>query len=517
MNGLTTFLSVALLCAGINFSPQTWIKELLNPDALAAPKYQHIQFWDAYQKNNRGFRALFYTVPLDRKNRLVDQRLNNKMVQFLSSMCQDVVTLDSIDNPTQKAITETVLSEIAEQWKVNASVDPKQLFQKLPFLDVDLLIFMERTKYEQFWNKDKKYLLIGINAAVFELDFGQPLYNDQLLMQVPWFGEKTSYDKAEHTALLKVADAMGERMNKAAQIINNAHAQELQAAEAAQQEQQNQEILSRKQADQEYRAFIDQVEKFLKAYKEPKEFIALVQGDLKDLKKLLKKPTEKITPEDITARNKLKAKVANRLDQYQKWLADQQHRRQNPVIIPKQETRTENPAAPSAPPAQTGGSQPNQTIQSVSQPQPYRLPTDIPTGNLFDRRWLIPDNWKPAPTPIPSQPLQSQVSQPGLSVQEQNAMLQSMVPSKSKQNDLSSPLNTMPAQPPIPLDFIHQAQLIPESSPEKVSSPKQPATPAAIPLNATQPQTAGSVNTTTSAPRPVYNSKLLPPVKVTNQ
>ena len=189
-----------LVCSGFSLSPDTWIGDIAKMASRTTPRYTQIKFWDQNLSNFRGFRALFYTLPLEAENRQVDSRLHSKMVQMLSYMCQDVITLESFDNPTQKMMVEAVLRELADQWKQKGTIDPNYFFSKLPFLDVDLLILMERTKYDQFVRNDEKFLTIGMNLGIFELDYGQPIYMDRTMNAIPWFGEQTSYAKAEQAA-----------------------------------------------------------------------------------------------------------------------------------------------------------------------------------------------------------------------------------------------------------------------------------------------------------------------------
>jgi hypothetical protein len=510
MNRWTTLLLLCFLCAAMDAPAQNWFQKLLKPDGQAAPKYKQIQFWDEPRQTDRGFRALFHTLPLEKQNQRVDERLHAKMALFLSSMCQEVVTLESFENPTQKMLAEAVLTDLAEEWKLKGSISPASLFAKLPFLNVDLLILMERTKYEQFWNKDKKYLMIGLNAGVFELDFGQALYNDRILTQVPWFGEQTSYAKAEQTALLKVADAMGERMDKAARIINSAREAELLAAQTAQKQEQKQAVQDRKLADQEFRAFIAQVEQFLKTYDEPEEFIALVQGDLSDMKQLLKKSNEKITAEDIAAREQLKAVVNDRLAQYQKWLDDQLRRQQDPIIIPRMETESDTPAALIPPFVPEGPLPIQEEVAPVTSAPAAQIPAGLSQGNPWDRRWLLPENWKPTPTPAPGSRRRS--SLPTASVSEQNAALSSTPAHTGPGTGSRIPPVTI--QPPIPREFIQQMQLNPQSVTDAIGG-VTPLQPVGMVPSVTQPASATAPLANPTTTPPAYNPQLLPPVRVT--
>jgi len=325
-----------ILCSGFSLSPETWINDFAKLTKPKVSKNNPIRFWDHYQQNYRGFRVLYYTVPLERVNRDLDRRLHNKMVQQLSSMCQEVLTLDSFDNPTQKVLVENTLIDMVDQWKLRGTIDPASLFQRLPFIDVDLLILMERTRYEQFWDKDAKALLIGVNLAAFELDFGQPLYLDRVLTEIPWTGESASYEKAEVTALQKVAALLGERLNKAATIINTNHENDLLAAQMAEEQALKEANEQEKEEYKNNRDFIKHIEQFLKTNKEPAEFIALLKSDLDDFKQYVPTQYKKLTPDEIAQREALRDIITNRLQQYQLWLEDKIRRQNDQIVTPAQ-------------------------------------------------------------------------------------------------------------------------------------------------------------------------------------
>jgi hypothetical protein len=507
-----------ILCSGFSLSPETWINDFAKLTKPKVSKNNPIRFWDHYQQNYRGFRVLYYTVPLERVNRDLDRRLHNKMVQQLSSMCQEVLTLDSFDNPTQKVLVENTLIDMVDQWKLRGTIDPASLFQRLPFIDVDLLILMERTRYEQFWDKDAKALLIGVNLAAFELDFGQPLYLDRVLTEIPWTGESASYEKAEVTALQKVAALLGERLNKAATIINTNHENDLLAAQMAEEQASKEANEQEKEEYKNNRDFIKHIEQFLKTNKEPAEFIALLKSDLDDFKQYVPTQYKKLTPDEIAQREALRDIITNRLQQYQLWLEDKIRRQNDQIVTPAQPAQTERTFAPPVDqPIIQQPSPANTQSQATADPLPASdqvpLPTTVLSGNIFDRRWIVPEGWSPSPSSM--QLMQTDPSadtrvRPFLN-ETPSVPRGAANPSTNRLFPWASPEQSK-TRPLVPKEFIQRMQIN--------------AQPAENNLRATTPSTTqpGTLPTGEAAPAvpetstldPELNPNLPPPIRVTN-
>ncbi|MBD3267126.1 hypothetical protein GF373_10695 [bacterium] len=496
---LLPLLSWLVFC-GFSLSPETWIKDIARLAKRSQPKHTGIQFWDHYAQTMRGFRVLFYTVPLDEKNRRVDQRLHNKMHQMLSYMCQEVLTLDAFDNPDQQYMAENVLLELVDQWKLQGEIDPNTLFNGIPSINVDLLVLMERTKYDQMWKGDEKNLLIGVNIGVFELDFGQPLIADRILTTIPWFGEQTSYDKAEQAALLKVADQVSENLHRAAEIINQARERELAAEQEAQKAVEKQKERDLRQQDMELHRFVKEVGRFLKENKEPKEFMDVIQEDLKALRQLMVKPVDKLSPAEIAQRVQLRNLISDRLQQYYQWLEDQERRRQDRILtqedpefqVPSREPAGQQPA--DMPKAATQS-------QSEQQAEPTRqIPTAPFSGNVFDRKWIVPQNWQP-----------------------KNSQRQFNAPAKEENGDASL-LNGLPKYPKAqgsgqslvpPNQDMNRETIIPRNILEKLNSQSKKAQQNQIPPSQSKPLDAGAKPGNEVAPA-TRNPQLPPPVRVNN-
>ncbi|MEW6233957.1 MAG: hypothetical protein AB1656_01090 [Candidatus Omnitrophota bacterium] len=384
--GLTLSMAALLMLGGtfaqFSLSPADWFKSV-----KTEPKYQQIQFWDYQLEKQRGIRAFFYTLKLDDANKRVDWRLHEKMTQFLSAMCQEVVTLDAFDNPLQKAQAETVLASLADQWKMKSAINPSDFFDRIPSLDVDVLIFMERTFYDHEWKKDKKHLAIGVNVGAFEMDFGKPIYADRLRYEIPWTGEQISYAKAEHSALLQAADAIGEALHQGAEAINQYRDEELKAAELAKIARQKETLQQLKDETKQFKKLAQTADAILSAYKEPQEIIAPISTDLSSLKEMLKRPEESFAPQEAEVRKALAVNIHNNLQNLQTWLIEQENLRkktelespppeaQQPVDLPPPELQETPPLAP-----------PKEALIPAS------VIPDIaaPIGNIFDRRWLLP-------------------------------------------------------------------------------------------------------------------------------
>ncbi len=402
-----TTISFILLMGSItqlSLSPDTWFKK---PEE-ATPEYQQIQFWDFEEEEYRGIRAIFYALMSDVQNRRVDQRLHSKMLQFLSYMCQDVITAQAIDTQYQKQLNElsvyekpanpldidNVFQNLVDEWKLSNSISPDELFTSLsypneePLVVADVVVLMERTHYDHLWKDDKKYLVIGINIAAFELDFGQPLFADRMMLEVPWFGESTSYSKAEHTALLEVANAVGEAFKKAADMINQIHEDEVEAAKRRELELQQETLQRLKDETDQFKQLVQVADSVLETYSEPNELKMAISDDLESLREMLKISPTKLTPEEAEVRKTLAANIHDHLQQLQEWLVEQERK--------KKEQELSQP--PANAPEPVISNRPTSTQQlNIPSNQKRRdwsiIPNvDVPTTNIFDRRWLIPDD-----------------------------------------------------------------------------------------------------------------------------
>ncbi|MBZ0255042.1 hypothetical protein K8I31_03210, partial [bacterium] len=299
MSGVRQFVLIILLTAvalpALALSPDTWLKNLLGGDRIE-PKYKDIQFWDFDAEQMRGIRAFFYTLPQERENRLIDQRLHTFMTQYLSTICDDVITLDSFDDindrkQTKRKDVELAVVDLINQWKLKNEILPDVFFTKLMqkgiALDVDVIIFLERTAYEQTWKKDKKLLLIGFDLVAFEMDLGQPVYSNRFYSELPWFGDKSSHVKAEQKALLDAADDLGKAFDEIAAGINLLHAKEVAEADAKQRAQERE---AKEQEIEEFRLMrrlVDQASEVVESRKEPAGRIEELINHLNEIRPLM--------------------------------------------------------------------------------------------------------------------------------------------------------------------------------------------------------------------------------------
>jgi hypothetical protein len=388
------------------------------------PKHGRITFWDPTIQQQRGIRALYYMVPLERENRNVDQRMHDQMAAYLGYFCQDVFTLQSFEDPTRKKMVENVLVMLVDEWKQQGKINPTVLFEGLPFLNVDALIFMERTHYDHAWKGDEKRLLIGMKVVAFELDYGQPLYNDRYLNDVLWFGERANYVKAEKAALVEIADHIGDAFQTAATTINNARDAELQAQ--LEEELRQRELLKQRIEEEKmlYDALVKEAELFLSTHDEPDEILIPLLAEKDALKAQLvgyqavretnrsdnkKDPLWKrvnsegeVSPQNEANMQELAQSIQQHMQGYDVWVKEQQRTMEEEQVKQQailQEQQQKKPVliftpTPANPPTPT--------------PTPAILPVlEVPGRGLLDRRWLIP-----TPTPTPA------VSSEGLPVRQ---------------------------------------------------------------------------------------------------
>ncbi len=409
INSLLVVLLIACLPAAAQFNfGGLFGKDTDPPD----PKYGPITFWDPEQQQQRGIRALFYLPPQERENRSVDARLHDQMSAYLGYFCEHVFTLNSFNDPTRRQVVENILAQLMDEWEQQGTINPQTLFDGVPFLNVDVVILMERTHYNQVWKGDEKRLLIGMKVGAFELDFGRPLYNNRYLEDVPWFGERAVYLKAEKDALVDIADNIGAAFQQAANSINQAREAEL--ASRLEEEMRRQDSLKERieQERELYQQIVDQAEAFLNAHDEPQEIVDPLQEETGELKSMLigYKPERdykkkerlwqrtndqgEVSPQEEAHMQELAQSIQQRMQNYDTWVRQQQEKAEEEQAQQQtalQEQQQKQPVIIFTP-------TPRQT--PTPSPTPVLLPVlEVPGGSLLNRRWLIPT---PTPTPVVS-------------------------------------------------------------------------------------------------------------------
>lgn len=406
MSGVRQFVLIILLTAvalpGFALSPDTWLKTLLGGDRLE-PKYKDIQFWDFDAEQMRGIRAFFYTLPQERENRLIDQRLHTFMTQYLSTICDDVITLDSFDDindrkQTKRKDVELAVVDLINQWKLKNEILPDVFFTKLMqkgvALNVDVVIFLERTAYEQTWKKDKKLLLIGFNLVAFEMDLGQPVYSNRFYSELPWFGDKSSHVKAEQKALLDAADDLGKAFDEVATGINLLRAKEVAEADAKQRAQEREAKEQQIEEFRRMRRLVDQASEVVESRKKPAGRIEELINHLNEIRPLM--ASRAIPPDQAQERRRHAFALQDGLQAIAAWDATM---KASPIPAPA------TPAAATSVQSVTGFF-PLGGLESVgwqtgaldsAKPRANReLLSPYPIGNPFDRKWLIPARSKEA-------------------------------------------------------------------------------------------------------------------------
>ena len=385
-------LAAVLLLAMGNVAPgqESWIKDFTRLWERTQPKYGKITFWDPARNETRGVRALLYMVPQDFANRQVDKRLHDRLVDFMNFMCQDIISLESFSDPVQKRMVENVLVQLSNEWKNHGRVNPETLSASLPFLQVDMLVLLERTHYDQAWKGDEKRLLIGIHVGAFELDYGDPLYLDRVMLDVPWFGERASYTKAEHAAMLQVADSIGEGMARAADAINRGHEAEVRAAQVEQKQQAKESVRMERQERKMVSDLVKQAGSSLRDATGPAAVIDPIQSDVKRLRDLLAKKPETLTPQDQAAMQYLAESIQNRMREYEEWKEEQLDAQRAAAASSAQEVK--NAKGPLLLPSPmnrdmlTGAFPANSAPASTTVTLPI---LQLPYNDLLNRSWLL--------------------------------------------------------------------------------------------------------------------------------
>ncbi|HOJ62683.1 MAG TPA: hypothetical protein PK878_20605 [bacterium] len=371
-----------LIACGFSLDPDAWLREISRMGKRTQPKVEKVTFWDFGQGKSRGWRIFLYTLPQERENRALDFRLHQKMAEFLSSMCQEVITLESIEDPVRRGLVESALVLLTEQWKLDGRIDPVSFFEAVRFLGFDLVVLMERTRYDQVFDQERKRLSIGINAAVFEMDLGEAVYRNRMTVEVPWQGEDTSYLKAEHAALLKLADAIGESLQQAAHRINKVREEELRQARTDQRRQAREQKVQIQEENQRLNALIKQANAVVRANREPKALLEALAEDAAALKPLLKRTPQDLTPEMVTQRQNLEASIQSRLREFETWKSgrmedsmDYQQTIRSWMDLPP----AESPSALSAP------TSPGKELHPIPR-------AGQATADPRDRHWLLPES-----------------------------------------------------------------------------------------------------------------------------
>ncbi len=445
-----------ILFSGFQFSPETWVKDISKLWKRDKPKYDQIMFWDYDEQKTRGLRAFVYTLAQDWENRQVDRRLYAKLSQLLGHMCQEVITIDSIKDLTQKELVENAIIDMADQWKLRGAVDSQAFFDSMPLVDFDVLVLMERIHYDQEWKGKDKRLVIGVLAAAFEMDFGTPLYNERVMVDIPWSGENTSFRKAEHAALLKIADAMGESFHDAAQQINRTHEKEVEETLQAELGKKRETISVIVAENKVLKGWIKEAEnRFKLGLENPKPLTEELKRDIAEIEPFLKKWPASLSPEELERRKRLAASLQNKMTQWNDWLTQEEARQQQEAEAAKPTlgTKPQDTADPGR--SQNGQLPPLlQTRAAASRGQ--RLLPDVvpPSGNPFDRRWLLPQSTPSDRLALPPATGMAQTTQKGSanSLQGQTRVLS---PELLKFQQAGG---RIPPPPQIPQDFIGRYQ-----------------------------------------------------------
>jgi hypothetical protein len=420
-------LAVGFIATGFSLSPKTWIKDISKFWSRSKPSVENVTFWDFEKEQMRGLRSFFYTIPKERVNRMVELRLHNKMAQFLSYICRDVITLDDIEDIALKKIAEEKMTKLIDEWKLTGQITPDTLFSSpygkedpRPFIDIDILVLIERIHYDQVWRGDNKQLVIGISAAAFEMDFGTPVYQDRIMVESPWFGETGNYNKAEHAALMQVADAMGQKLQTLASKINAKHAELEQQKIAAQKEQQALFIAQVKQEALTIEQLVTTAEELVEKGEGPDAILLSLQTSANEIKPLLKKKTKKeslfpstkkrtlktkpkvskknLSPEDIENRRLLAQALQDNLKALDDWKTAEAEKIKQAAIAAQPSLKQDGANMQAKP------QDPRSLVQNaIPKDQLIGLPKiDYPKGNLFDRGWLLPSQraLKPGSVPI---------------------------------------------------------------------------------------------------------------------
>lgn len=418
---LFAFACVGLTASAIDLRPENWIRDIGKLWERTQPSVKDVTFWDFENQQYRGVRTLFYTVPKERENRMVDLRLHRKMQQFLSYICREVITVDDFKDNPYLPLVETNISQLVDEWKLAGRVNPKNFFEKMtfsggsyPVINVDIVVLMERIFYDQQWRGDTKKLVIGIGAAAFEMDGGEPVYQDRIMVESNWSGETGTSSKAEHAAVLQAADAFGRALQAKANEINAEHARlekQKLIARVKEETARNEQI---KEETRQFKQLVERTENILAREPVPEEIMLTLRDPLDAIKPLLKKIPPKIrfgnksaepipvsknelTEEDIDTRRQLAASIQNTLSGWDAWKQEEEDRLQKEALA-------------SQPSLQQKDFQANVLPSVPTEPPPGASMVGLPNlsnekGNLFSRRWLLNPNQSLQLSPVPIAPV----------------------------------------------------------------------------------------------------------------
>lgn len=373
------------------FAPDVWLKNLFGGDRdRLAPKYQDLEFWDFDEQRMRGIRAFFYTLPQERENRLIDMRLHTFMTQFLSQICSEVITLESFENDETKLQVENTVVELVDQWKLRNQIDSAAFFNAIPMIDVDLVIFLERTAYEQTWRREDKLLLIGFNLAAFEMDLGRPVYSERHYQELPWFSDTSSHQKAEQNALLKAADELGLRLRQVTSTINELHEEEVRQAEIQAKLDERARVEEQRDEYRQLQRLVELARQAIDGRERSDQAIGEIEATLSQLEPLMR--SAQLPPEEADRRRELAFGLQSLLS----GLMERERAQAAAAQAAMQSATPEQAQVESATPvfpvdgleAVDWRSGPGSSPAQMQRPAAPRSPYSI--DDPFDRRWLVP-------------------------------------------------------------------------------------------------------------------------------
>jgi len=320
---------------------------------------------------------------------------------------------------------ENSVSLLVDEWKLAGKVSPERFFEQMtfpgdsyPVINVDIVVFMERIFYDQQWRGDTKKLVIGIGAAAFEMDRGEPVYQDRIMVESDWYGETGTSSKAEHAAVLQAADALGRALQNKANEINAEHARlekQKLVARVKEETARNEQI---KEETRQFKQLVERTEDILAREPVPEEVMLTLRDPLDVIKPLLKKTPPKIrlgnksaepipisknelTEDDIETRRQLAASIQNTLSGWDQWNKEEEERLKKEALASQPALQQKDFQANVLP--KPPGSVP-------TEPPPGASMVGLPNlsnqkGNLFSRRWLLNPNQSLQLSPVPITPV----------------------------------------------------------------------------------------------------------------
>lgn len=409
-------ISLTLLfgCTLLVVAQGNWLRDLGILGDDTRPKYEKIEFWDPQVQEQRTIRALFYTVLPDKRNKALDLRLHTQMAQYLNVICGTVITLETFDNPAQQQMIEGEIVNLLDEFQLAGRVNPAPFFQQLPFLDVDIVIFMERSLYDPSWKGNDKFLNIGVDLAAVEMDLGEPVFSERFTRQVPWSEKDASYIKAEQQALLDAANAMGKQFQQVADMINQLRERERDAEMKAAEFERRETRERLRNEDRAYRALAAEGIRMLNQRSEPAPMLQSLAARLEAFIPLV---NEDGLPEpQQEMKRRLAQDVAFTMQAILDWVPPEAPPRMagppDPLQGLSNALREDATVAVSSPADLQSVDLDRDPASPTPTPQPFRADPLLPLPEvpnllqgIFDRSWLIPDGSsaaRPAMTPVPS-------------------------------------------------------------------------------------------------------------------